>query len=457
MSIDINKLLENTKVVLSDKQIDEIVNRAENGFKAVVLTPHQEEIKNKVLEALLDEESTKTKIVLSGSAGTGKTTCVNAIIEEYMRKKRDRYKTMCYVLAPTNKAVNVLIEKNKPEFWKEFQTVHRALNLKRRIDNETGLVSYKPDKWMKNRPFESTALVVIDESSMLSKEMIGYLDKHKIPMIFLGDAKQLPPVGEAESSVFTLPDAVKFELTEIVRQAQGNPIIELSQNLPLISLEEDNINDIGGYRFTKNLNKCVQLLLDNIGDSKYLAWTNANVDEVNSLVRLVRYGEHAAMIEIGETLVMTEPFTNKETYYTSEEIDVETLIIREHNISVTCTGKQRTKDCNSVTGSIKYYLLNTDIMVVHEDSKGAYGLMLKKLKSYIDTGIASWKDFYGFKEKFAHVAYSYALTVHKSQGSTYKKVIINVRDLNKNRTIDERNKLWYTAITRASGNIILLT
>lgn len=98
MSIDINKLLENTKVVLSDKQIDEIVNRAENGFKAVVLTSHQEEIKNKVLEALLDEETTNKKIVLSGSAGTGKTTCVNAIIEEYMIKKRDRYKTMCLSL-----------------------------------------------------------------------------------------------------------------------------------------------------------------------------------------------------------------------------------------------------------------------------------------------------------------------------------------------------------------------
>ena len=450
--MNIEKLLEN---VVNEEETSELP--IERGFKEVVLTPHQEEIKNKVLDALLDETSTKRKIVLSGSAGTGKTTCVNAIIKEFMVRKRDRYQTMCYILAPTNKAVNVLIEKNKPEYWKEFATVHRALNLKRHINEETGNVSYKPDKWAKKQPFESTALIVIDEASMLNKELIGFLDVHKIPTIFLGDAKQLPPVGEAESSVFNLEDAEKFELTEIVRQAQGNPIIELSQNLPLISLQEDNINEVGGYRFTKNLDKCVKLLLDNIGDSKYLGWTNNNVNEVNSLVRLVRYGENASMIEIGETLVMTEPFTNNETYYTSEEFQVSTLAIKEHNVTILCTGKARTSTCNSITGNLKYYFINNDIMVIHEDSKGAYGLMIKKLKDFITKGIATWKDFYAFKEKFANVAYSYASTVHKAQGSTYKKVVINCRDLNKNRDINEKTKLWYTAITRASNDIIILT
>ena len=73
----------------------------------------------------------KKKIVLNGSAGTGKTTCVNAIIDDFREKINKRGNIA--ILAPTNKAVQVLVEKNQPAYWKQFMTVHQALNLKMKI------------------------------------------------------------------------------------------------------------------------------------------------------------------------------------------------------------------------------------------------------------------------------------------------------------------------------------
>ena len=55
------------------------------------------------------------------------------------------------------------------------------------------------------------------------------------------------------------------------------------------------------------------------------------------------------------------------------------------------------------------------------------------------------------------VSYSYAMTVHKSQGSTYKAVVINKNDLNFNRDKYENKRLWYTAITRAAKKVIIYT
>ena len=70
-------------------------------------------------------------------------------------------------------------------------------------------------------------------------------------------------------------------------------------------------------------------------------------------------------------------------------------------------------------------------------------------------GEIEWKHFFSFSENFADLKYNHAVSVHKSQGSTYKQVILNVKNLNLNKNIKERKRLFYTAITRASDLVVL--
>ena len=67
-----------------------------------------------------------------------------------------------------------------------------------------------------------------------------------------------------------------------------------------------------------------------------------------------------------------------------------------------------------------------------------------------------WEFFYSnYIDVLADIDYGYCITVHKSQGSTYKKVYVNIMDIIKNNTTDTKSCV-YTAVTRASDSLIVL-
>ncbi len=228
------------------------------------LTPHQNAVKDAIIDAI--NRGTK-KILVKGSAGVGKTFMVQYLIKEYRKIKK--FGTVS-INAPTNRAVSVLMAKQPDApYYMVFSTIHKSLFLKRKINDTTGAISFVPDyNPSKERPFKGCTLIIVDEASMLSSELLYYLESNEygdIPMIFLGDNKQLPPVKEPNSPVFgrpaisgqtieivlgdkvvrhVIPKYEEFELTEIVRQGEGNPIIDLSYNLPKISLLEDKKQDL---------------------------------------------------------------------------------------------------------------------------------------------------------------------------------------------------------------------
>ena len=59
-------------------------------------------------------------------------------------------------------------------------------------------------------------------------------------------------------------------------------------------------------------------------------------------------------------------------------------------------------------------------------------------------------------DKFAQLNYGYSITVHKSQGSTFKNVFIDIADILENNNINETSKCLYTALTRSSNSLELL-
>ena len=421
------------------------------------LTENQSRILRESLKIL----KTSNRLVITGKAGTGKTTLVKFLIEELKSIPFYKYKySVCS--APTNKAVKVLRDKIGMDFDRNrFCTIHSALRLKRDIDPASGVVSFKPDPYNDNIPLDKVGFLIIDEASMVNKEILSYIERHtkNIKVIFVGDEGQLPPVGESFSPVFHA-DYPILELTEIIRQAEDNPIIELSRNLHYLKSKVPNRVQVGGYIFSNNFDSVVSTLaaVNGSDELKYLAWTNQDIDYVNKKVRESIYGT-PAKIEIGESLIFNTPYKD---FFTNDEVKVEELSIEEKNF----TAYKKINPHYSVdnfnasqylenTRKLKYYVVNKTINILHESSEGMFTDMKKDMRKRCIEKLINWRDFYEFVEQFADIKYNHAISIHKSQGSTYNQVIINIKNCMLNKDIDEREKLLYTAITRAKELVVL--
>jgi exodeoxyribonuclease-5 len=414
----------------------------------VTLTDHQvdklEDIVNRLAKG-------KKRIVLMGSAGVGKTTLVNFLMSSYSGHLGSQ---LIYVSAPTHKALSVLKTKINMEEDQDpiiFCTIHKGLKLKMITNNRTGVKTWVQKYPRNSPPFHKCGLLIVDEASMLNQKMLDWLEDYQFPIIFIGDNKQINPVKEVNSPVFE-QHWYTVELTEIVRQAEGNPIIDLSRNLPLIQgkIEDTHgeVEDRSGYLFSSDRNKIIYKLaqINGTDELKYIAWTNKEVDSINYSVRATIYGDNPAMIEVGEVLVLNAQYVidRENILYNNYELEVETLeVITE------------TFHCENKSFEYKVYLINEEIYAIHEEYIQEHKQNVRAVKAMAINKHIGWKEYFAFSEQFLDFKYNHAITVHKSQGSTYKDVIINIGDIMLNRKVDERTRLLYTGVTRASNLVVL--
>ncbi len=440
----------------------------------MVLTEHQQEKFNQGL-AILNKGS--KRLLVEGEAGVGKTTLVNEMAKTLSGN------IICS--APTQKAVSVLQE--KVSLSVDFRTIHSALQYKRVVDLETGEVSFIPQPNPNNPPLKNIKYIFVDEASMIGVDMLFQLEHHAslqgTTVIFIGDPRQINPVKEKESPVFlgkpsltdyetpfphpTRPNTwVSFEeypkvtLTEPTRQALDNPIIYLSRNMQeIFSFVPKHINHSKGYFYTENRDKIIEGLAEANGSDyfKYLAWSNVEVNSVNTRVRQYIYG-NPNKIEKRETLVFNSPHKK---FYNGQELLVEdlTIIEKEFTVPIISTPRVETQKL-----TLKLYVINpvedfyngiSGIFVVHEESEKAF----KKIVAILSKNGREKKLDFRYKEAFlslfADFRYNHALTVHKSQGSTFRTTVLNVGSIMANRDIAERERILYTGITRPSELLIL--
>lgn len=445
----------------------------------MTLTPHQQEKADEVIGLFRSGEK---RVVLAGSAGVGKTT-VSAYIAEVAKRDRTINNSYnnghVYVTAPTNKALSVLQSKIKEDVL--FKTIHSACKLKHWVDNKTGQAIFKRDTWYTKRKgdeFDRCRLAEIDEVSMLNSDFLGrwivneekekeyirgYLEDFSIPILFLGDDKQLNPIGEEISPIWIkgYPTVI---LTEIIRQGEGNPIIDLSRDLDLIYFKRPRLIDSKGYIYSEDTKSFIDRLAEVNGtdELKYLAYTNAkgpgNVESMNKVVRERRYGANPARIEKGETIVFNTPMGN---FFTNQEVKVEEMKIIADRVAIPTEKTTFDESANPMNGELdyikmKYYRVNGAFNVVHEDSDNIYKVIYSTLKENNKRLGWSGRGYHFFEQQFADITYNHALTIHKSQGSTYKETIMNIGNIDINRNMAERERLLYTGVTRAS-NLITLT
>jgi len=176
---------------------------------------------------------------------------------------------------------------------------------------------------------------------------------------------------------------------------------------------------------------------------------------MNRLVRQRRYG-NPKKIEKDETIVFNSPYGS---FYTNkEEKIVDVAVVTDY----ICVPKQATKYDSmnqplTTTDRIKmkYYRINDAFNVIHEESEAMFDHVFKILSNNCAKHGWGYRGKTFFKEQFADIKYNHSITVHKSQGSTYRQAVLNIGDMMMNKNTEERTRLLYTAVTRSSDLVIL--
>jgi len=405
-------------------------------------------------------------MVLEGYAGTGKTTCVQTFCKET--------NSQVVFTAPTNKATKVL-RKMAAEAGNNVDcaTIYSLLGLVLSNDGEIRTVAARGE----NRA-EMYHVVVIDEGSMVGQNLFKHIEdaarNFHIKIIFMGDPAQLPPVGEYHSPVFDLSN--KITLTEVMRH--DNQILTLATHIRecIYNGESPSLvadNDENGGVFIANSNRFNNRLAEGFTSDSYhdhpdsfktIAWRNVTVQGHNNLIRSAMYEreghEVTEAFELGERIVACAPVMDiaaslrgetEVCLHTDEEATVESIEPSEHPIykEIMCHRVELLGDYEDSFTRTAY--------VVAAESERAQKALLSRLADKAKKRQGSWSSFWDAKEAFHDLRPCHAITAHRSQGSTYGTVFVNVGDIMLNRNKKEALQCLYVAVSRASRIVVLKT
>jgi exodeoxyribonuclease-5 len=335
---------------------------------------------------------------LFGYAGTGKTT-----IAKYIAQLVEG--SVCFA-AYTGKAALVM-RKNGCE---GASTIHSLIY---KLDDEDprGQPLFRLDKTSRVR---YASLVIIDECSMVNDDMAADLLSFGKKILVLGDPGQLPPVQGTGYFVNAEPDVM---LTEIVRQAAGNPIIQLATQARL----EAKIH-VGAYG-SSSVEHAREGLEQYLDADQVLVHTNRTRRQ---FIRDFRkhYGFRSPLPLEGERLICLRN-NSKLGILNGEQFKV--------------MSDARPGDKRGATTLLK---------VRSEDQEGVEeGFHLRAWTAPLHG--ADLPMSYHARKAHQELDYAYAMTVHKGQGSQWAKVAIY------NEKADDP-KWLYTAITRAIDSVRII-
>jgi ATP-dependent exoDNAse (exonuclease V) alpha subunit len=299
-------------------------------------------------------------------------------------------------------------------------------------------------------------------------------------IILMGDKGQLPPIdfrnerNDNDSPVFDLdlPEECKHELTERVRQSEGNPILDLSDmireeifgnqniNKVLKTISSPSLNNGHGFDFIpySKLNEHIEK--KNKLNTRVIAFRKKTVEYFNISIRNFVLDNPKEMFIKGDIVCMLD------NYYHMEAENIVTYILHNSDIfRLTKVHKRYQKfSDNHKMHKIEVYIGNIDsqkdkqLIVPTKEGQKEVDKILLELAAKCREKKAKWVDFWDFKKHFCICTYGYAVTAYKSQGSTYDSVYVDINDILLTLPLTPKRKLQtiYTAITRARENVYFL-
>lgn len=441
------------------------------------------------------------KRALVGPGGVGKTYLVRTII-----KNCNISYSMIGLATPTHKACRVLRTSLGADVNCKVNTLQSDLGLRLNFDVEKFDINNPPFDPKSKPKIDEYQLYIVDEASMINKGLSTYLERklkeNRIKLIYIGDDHQLAPVNEKFSPAFK---GIKtHKLTQIVRQEEDNPLIPL---LDMLRKDIDNksydfLNYISkvkegfdetntkGFRVLecRDFNKEVitqfsdPQITTNTDSVRILSYTNMCVSSWNKFIREI-------IIKDGEKSVITN--NDLITSYTTIVDEFNSIIIRNSEDYIINDIVNYNHPIYKIKGfMIKFQAIHggeiakplfvldhTDGFSVQMYMKLSNSLIEHAKRARRNMRASAWKEYYKFKEGCLlatnivrtngeilysrDLDYGFAQTVHKSQGSTYDNVMIDVNDIvyDKNgrpyTDVVETNKRLYVALSRAKYKAFL--
>ena len=386
-------------------------------------------------------ESDSQCFVISGHAGTGKTTLIKHIQNTYNQKYEldkltngDAKRLPFVYCATTNKAAEALAEATGDD----TQTIHSLLGLRVGVDTSTG----------ENYLFQavkvellSHCVLVVDEASYVDKRLLKYIisSTENCKVILMGDPAQLTPVKSREVPVFTAGFQTAV-LNEVVRQSKLNPIQKICADFrahilhgaafPKIKLAPE-VRHIPRDLFNQEVLAEFTRTDWKYSDSKLLAWRNKMV---------VRQNKDLFKRNTGRKTYAPDDYVVNNRYVKTKGGSLKT----DQIVQIEAIEKHEEYGCQGFLVQIKesgQFFMPSKVSDHAKFTKKAVEVqdstMVMRIKNH-------WVDLRPL----------YACTVNKSQGSTYGKVYIDLKDFSYCRDQDLLARMLYVAISRAKTEVI---
>lgn len=440
--------------------------------------------RNEKARALKVIESSKISVLL-GRAGTGKTSALGIFASSKEIKDGG-----ILALTPTGKA-RVQLENSfkKNGVEAEFMTVAQFLIRSEGFNIETNMYN------MPTKPSHSSAkTVIIDESSMLTEEMFAgilkLVDSHAERIVFVGDSNQLPPIGAGRPFVDLINyletyhhEKVAILKTEM-RQGSGGDDLEFAQifsNLNSVNkdiiykIQKNETDNRLKYIKYKDSNELKKVLFEELVEITNMA-DEDDIDGFNKSLGGTKNGQYTNYntgnhIEDWQILSPTK-FTENGSCHLNNQIhqkyrqkiveewqewkwknryepqSIENIVLGDKVIS-------NSNEKRKAWDKTKEYIANGEIGILSRAQKNGnypasysfrFGSFEGKIFSYT-------KADFGGDNSDSKLELAYALTIHKSQGSSFNKTIVVING----KSLFITKELLYTAFSRQKEKLIVLS
>ena len=406
-------------------QVPEVPDRLDGTLAAVqreIGTEYAPDQREAILKA-----ARSTVMLLTGGPGTGKTTTVNGILGLF-----DRLGIKTVLAAPTGRAANRL----KELCGREAATIHRLLETQ--YDPESGNLCFMHDE---SEPLKADA-VVVDETSMVDILLMAALLKALKPhcrLILVGDPDQLPSVGAGNlfSDLIRSGKIPTVRLTEIFRQARESLIIMNAHAINAGQMPELTVKNKDFFFLQRrDMQRAVDTIVD-LCTRRLPQNMGIPADQIQVLSPTRKTDAGTAALNMRLQAALNPPSVDKQ----------------EH---------KRGKILFRVGDRVMQIKNNYDIMWKKTEGfgvgTGVFNGDVGKVTS-IDPGEETMTVVFEDREVeytfdlLGQLELAYAMTVHKSQGSEYRAVILSVSQANPYLLT---RSILYTAVTRAKELLILV-
>lgn len=408
---------------------------------SLTLTADQEQALQDFAAFLVDPE--ESVFVLSGYSGCGKSTLVRVILDRipaFMKMAKlinpSQFEYPIELAATTNKAAENLSQ----ILGRDVKTIHSLLGL-RVVNDVKTKTSTLDDSGAK---MLMRTMLFIDEASFIDSTLLSMITRytHSCKVIFVGDPAQLSPVKSSSTPVFKA-GFKGAALTQVVRQAEGNPIIELSTKFRHavntgqfpsgLKLDGQHVRHLDRSEFNGAILEEFTRKDWAYSDSKILAWTNQCVVRFNDMVKAHLQGD--PRFQVGD-------YANNNSYVQVGRKSLKT----DQLVHITAIGYER--ELFGVQGH--WFELDRTMEVFVPNSFKDKQDAIRKARAAEDYIAVSTME-----NQWADLRAVYSQTVNKSQGSTYDKVFIDLDDIARCNSADQLARMLYVAISRARFNVYL--